>query len=197
LLLWLLGDLWLADPPDIVGVSRRFLPTDIGVARDEAGSAYKELYDRGLIERVDSNATEERLDRLSLRLVVRGLNDSKHAALYRDEDFGYPGARIAGKVTSGQGKFIRLPDTLSAMLGRWFKQDQQLGELRDFLQAQMGEEKMDVEQAEVKFRDDKPALLVLFRYPLDAELKPLERDLSEYAEQWFKQKLLSRQTIDE
>ncbi|HEY9871682.1 MAG TPA: hypothetical protein V6D08_21170 [Candidatus Obscuribacterales bacterium] len=190
LLLWLLGSLWLSDPPDVVGVSRRFLPTDIGVKREEASSAYKELYDKGLVERIDSTETDKRPDRLSLRLVVRGLNDSKHAAPYREEEFGYPGARIAGKVTSGQGKFIQLPKTLSAMLGRWFKEAQDLTDLRDFLQAQLGEDKVYVERAEVQYQEEAPILLVHFRYPLDADLEPLEKELSDYAEQWLKQRLV-------
>lgn len=189
-LLWMLGDLWLSDPPDVVGVSRRFLPTDIAVTREEATSAYKELYDRGLIERVAPTNTEERPDRLGLRLVVHGLNDSRHASPYQEEEFGYPGARIAGKPTLGQGKFVELPETFSAMLGRWFKEARELTELRDFVQARLGEDKVYVERAEVKFYKDLPRLIVYFRHPIDAESERLESELSALAEQWLKEKLV-------
>jgi hypothetical protein len=190
LLLWLLGRLWLADTPDVVSVSKRFLPTDIAIKPEEASGAYKELYKQALIERVDSARTDEPADRLFLRLVVRGLNDSRHAAEYRDEKFGYPGARVAGKSTAGQGTFIELPKALSATLGRWFKDAQELTELRDALQVRIGEERAYVERAEVKYRDELPVLAVHFRYPLDADLEPLQRELSDFAEQWLKERLI-------
>ncbi len=189
LMLWLMGSLWLSDPPDVVSVSKRFLPTDIGVTPQEAGAAYEELFQRGLIERVDRVGRDRRPDHLSLRLVVRGLNDSRHAPDYKEEQFGYPGARVAGKVTSGQGMFITLPETFSAMLDRWFKEERQLTELRDFLQSRMGDDSVYVESAEVKFLKQKTALFVSFRYPLDAELEPLEMELSGLAENWFKERV--------
>lgn len=191
MMLWLLGDLWISDPPDVVYVSRRFLPNDIGATAQETASAYKELYDRGWIERPDSEATDERPDRLSLRLIVQGLNDSRHAALYQEEEFGYPGARIAGQVTCWQRKFINLPDTLSAMLGRWFTEPQELVELKDYLQRQIGEDKIYLERAEIKYRDETPRLMVYFRYPLQAELEPLEKEVSDGVEQWLKERVIT------
>ena len=40
LLLWMMRGLWLSDPPDVVSVSRKFLPTDIGVSNEETAAAY-------------------------------------------------------------------------------------------------------------------------------------------------------------
>jgi len=189
LLLWLMGSLWLSEPPDVVRISRRFLPTDISVSRSQAASAYKELYERGLLERLVDEGTEN-TDRLSLRLVVRGLNDSRHPPDYEDVDFGYEGARIGGKVTCGQSKFIKLPETFSAMLKQWFDDEQQLASLRDALQEKMGDEKIYIERVEVGGMEEGLLLLVSFRYPMDKELKPLEMELAEYSEEWFRERLV-------
>ena len=189
IMLWLLGSLWVSDPADVVTISKRFLPTDIDITPEQASSGYRELYEKGFVERVEHNS-EQRPDRLSLRLVVEGLNDSRHAPEYKDETFGYPGARIGGKLTFGQGKLLQLPDIFTAMLNRWFKEDQELNELCNFLQRTIGEDRIYIERAEVKIRNEKPRLLLYFRYPLDAELEPLEVELSEHAEEWFKNRVV-------
>lgn len=189
IMLWLLSNLWLADPPDIVSISKRFLPTDIGITPEQANSGYKELYVSGLIERVDHGG-DDRPDHLSLRLVIEGRNDSRHAPEYREETFGFPGARIAGKVTSGQVKELQIPDVYSAVLAHWFKDDQALKELLLSLQASLGEDNVFIERAEVKSKDEKPCLLVHFRYPIDADLALLEKELSEEAQAWFKQRVV-------
>jgi hypothetical protein len=190
LLLWMLGSLWISMPPDIVRISKRFLPTDISVSPEQASAAYKELYERGLIERVDAAQTQERPDRLALRLVVQGVNDSRHAALYEEETFGYPGARIEGKQTCGTEAFIEMPEALSAMLSRWFKEEQELAQLRDSLQAKMGDDKVYVEKAEIKVRKEIPQLLVSFRYPLDDDVKDLITQMSTLAQEWLKERLV-------
>ncbi len=189
IMLWLLGSLWISDPADVVTISKRFLPTDIDITPEQASSGYKELYESGFVERIDS-VKDERPDRLSLRLVVEGLNDSRHAPEYKDETFGYPGARIGGKLTFGQGKMLQLPDIFTSMLDHWFKEDQELNDLCNSLQSKMGEDRIYIERAEVKFRKKEPRLLVYFRYPLDAELAPLETELSEHAEEWFKNRVV-------
>jgi DNA-binding transcriptional MocR family regulator len=171
-------------------MSKRFLPTDIGITREDASLAYRELHDRGLIERIEVADSDKRTDRLSVRLVVQGLNDSRHAGQFRAEEFGYPGARIAGQVTAGQEAFVELPKTLASTLGRWFKEPQALTELRDALQAQMGEDRVYIEGAEVKYRDEQPVLLICFRYPFDADLKPIEKELSELAPKWLMDRLV-------
>ena len=191
LLLWMLGGLWISDPPDVVSISKRFLPTDIGITAQQASDAYKLLYDQGIIERVNLSR-EERADRLSLKLIVRGLNDSKHALEHQELQFGFPGARINGKVTIGQGKLVELPKTMAAVLGRWFKEDQELTDLRDTLQAQVGDDRIYVESAELKYRDGQPSVLVHFRYPIDGESKPLEEELVALSERWLTEHLILR-----
>ncbi|MDZ4834219.1 MAG: hypothetical protein SGJ27_10620 [Candidatus Melainabacteria bacterium] len=104
MMLWMTGSLWLSDPPDMVAVSKRFLPTDLGVTPQQAQEAYRLLHEEGLIERVADD--DESTDRLRLRLVAQGLNDSKHAATCEEVVFGYPGARINGKVTMGDARVL-------------------------------------------------------------------------------------------
>ncbi len=188
-LLWLLSNLWLADPPDIVCISKRFLPTDVDISPEQAASGYKELYGRGFVERVDHGG-DDRPDHLSLRLVIEGRNDSRHAPEFREETFGFPGARIAGKVTSGQVKELQIPDVYSAILVHWFKNDQEMIELHDSLQASLGEDKVYIEHAEFTLEDEKPRLLIHFRYPIDADLHRLEMELTEHAEAWFKSRVV-------
>ena len=190
MLLWMMRGLWFSSPPDVVGVSRKFLPTDIGVSNEEAAEAYKELFDKGLIERVAPESDEINSDRLQLRLVVQGVNDSRHTLAFVAEKFGFPGARIAGKSTSGQTLLIELPRTLSSIVGRWLKEPKELGDLRGFLQSRVGADAAYVERAEICHRSAGPRLELQFRYPLDAERQPIERQLKEFAEAWLKEKLL-------
>jgi hypothetical protein len=193
LLLWMMSRLWISHPPDVVSVSKRFLPTDIGLTPEQTSTAYGELYQNGLIEKIRSASTGDVTDRLNLRLVVTGLNDSKHASEQEPETFGYPGARINGQVTSGQGTFVELPDIFSEMLARWFKESPELTELRDFLQTRIGDDKIYVEHLEPKERELGQALLVYFRYPLDADLPALESDITHLTKQWFQERLVQAQ----
>jgi len=75
------------------------------------------------------------------------------------------------------------------MLGRWFTEPQELIELKNCLQAQIGEDKIYVERAEIKYRGETPSLMVYFRSPLQAELEPLEEELSACVEQWLKDRV--------
>jgi hypothetical protein len=188
-MLWLLGNLWLSEPADVVGISKRFLPTDIGLSNEEAASAYKELFDTGWIERVDLDA-EQRPEYLCLRLVIQGVNDSRHASTFHEESFGYPGSRIAGKVTSGQGKPIDLSEAISESLVRWHKTDQELANLCNALQLDIGENRIYVERAELNLKRQKPELFVYFRYPIDADLKALEKEVDEFSQSWLKQQAI-------
>lgn len=195
LLLYLLGKLWLSDQPDQVVVSKKFLPTDIGVmTADEALGAYRTLYERGLIERVELRDSDEKGDRLSLRLVVEDVNESRHAVEYKNEKFGFPGARINGKVTTGQIKTVELSKTLSAVLGRWFKEPQELNDLRDQLQTKIGDQRIFIERTEVFLRQFKeetePALRVQFRFPIDADMHELEEQVEQFSTEWLKEKLI-------
>lgn len=190
LLLWMLSSLWLNDPPDVVTISRRFLPTDIGISREDANMAYKELYEQGLIERVEPKEPNQPNDRLSLRLVIQGVNDSRHAAPYQHEEFGYPGARIAGNLTLGQTTCIELPKTLAATSARWFREQQDLTQLRDALQSNMGEDRIYIETAVFDNANDQPVLVVNLRYPIDSDLESLEHEASVFAQQWLANRLV-------
>ena len=107
-----------------------------------------------------------------------------------EEKFGFLGSRIAGKSTSGQIIFIALPKTLAAVVKRWLKDPKELDELRDSLQSSVGAEFVYVEKAEVRHRDTEQRLEIQFRYPFDAELPPIEKQLQELSEAWLKNKLL-------
>ena len=100
IILWLLARLEYSDLADVSELSRRFLPADIGCQAEETEQAYRWLYEYGFIERVDAAATEKP-DRLALRLVVPGINDSKHRPEYRKEHFGFPGDFVGGQRTMG------------------------------------------------------------------------------------------------
>ena len=189
LILWLLRGLWISEPPDTVVISRRFLPTDIGFTPAETSEAYRFLYEQGVIERVETAETESS-DRLQLRLVMPGLNDSRHPAPYREETFGYPGARIAGEVTGGQTFYIHLSDGISARLGWWFRQEQELPDLRNALQDNIGENIIYIERIQVELRQGKPVLRAEFRYPLNIGHTVFEKLLDEAAEEWIKEHLI-------
>jgi hypothetical protein len=189
MLLWMLSGLWLSHPPDVIHISRRFLPTDIGISREETNEAYRLLHTRGIIERVDDPDTQAGGDRINLRLVVQGLNESRHPPEFKEENFGYPGARIAGKTTSGQTIFVHLSETMSTRFCRWFKEEKDLPELRDMLQAAMGEDKVYIESARIEFYSEKPRIVVKFRYPMDSDLEFLEAELSAHADTWMKENI--------
>lgn len=190
LLLWLMSHLWINDPPDIVTISRKFLPTDINITAKEACDSYRRLYELELIEVLEEPAEEAKLDRLSIRLIAQGVNDSRHPKEFQEVQFGFPGARVAGKSTVGKGFLVHLPEPLSATLGWWFKEKQELTELRDELQKSIGEDVCFLDKAELKMLDDKPRILVEFCYPIDAESKPLEKKLNDFAVEWVQSKLI-------
>ncbi len=194
LLLFLMGKLWLSDAPDIVCASKKFLPTDIGLTIEQAADAYRQLYESGFLERVDKPTDGRSDDRLYLRLVIVGVNDSRHPPQFEEEVFGFPGSRIDGKVTSGQMKFVPLDETAASILNRWFKTDQSLTELRDFLQAEIGASQIYVEKAEVNYGEQGPKLLVSYRYPLDAEYQVMDKIVSELSQRWLKRRLVSSQS---
>lgn len=118
LLLFLMGHLRYSPHADIVLVSTRFLPGDIGVSPAEAAAGYRVLYEREVIERVDA-LTVGSPDGLALRLVVESFNDRKHTAPHREETFGFPGARIDGKLTMGNVLNLPLSPFVQRSLRGW------------------------------------------------------------------------------
>ena len=57
-------------------------------------------------------------DVLALRIAIDGLNSSKHPSVYRDEVFGFEGARVNGESTFSNDIFVKIPDKLSRFLTR-------------------------------------------------------------------------------
>ncbi len=160
MLLWALSHLYLGHGPDVVSLSRRFLPTDIGVDPDAAAAAYRCLIDRGLIERVDDR---EDGDALHLRLVAEGINESKQPLPPGEVTFGFPGARVGGKPTLGNELRVVLPATYTKALSRWRFTEDDRKALGRALQEHLGAERAFVETVAVEDGKE-PAVLVRLRY---------------------------------
>jgi len=190
LLLWLMRGLWISDPPDVVSISKRFLPTDIGVSQEEAAQAYRLLHERGIIERVtDVSESLDKCDNIKLRLVVQGVNDSRHAPAFKEEEFGFPGARIRGQITSGQTVLLKVPESILERLQRWFKEERSLPELRNELQSAIGDDRIFVEDAKIRFLQDQPQVQIQFRFPLEDESDDLENEVVAQAKSWISKNL--------
>lgn len=194
LLLWLLHDLWLTTPPDVVAVSRRHLPTDIGVSNEEAATAYKELYDLRLIERVEPREPRERDDRLGIRLIVEGLNDRKHEVAYREETFGFAGARINGKTTCGNIMTLRLQPAWSAVMERWAHADGELAKLVTFLRVKLSEDRSYVEAVQIEEKRGDRRLRLDHRFPIDEDQIALEKDIESLVDAWFREWMVKGRT---
>ncbi len=189
LLLWLLKELWLSEYPDIVHISRNFLPTDINLSMDETQEAYRELYDREVVERVEGLAGKQS-DRLSLRLVVQGVNAGRHPTPYREEQFGFPGARIAGKPTIGNLVTISLTGTLSRAGRQWFGQERNLQGLKEDLTQQLGEDRVYINAVKIKILDDKQYVVIDLRHPMDEDDTALQEAMRLIVEAWLRKQLV-------
>jgi hypothetical protein len=187
-LLWLLKSLWTSYPPDVVSISRRFLPTDVGLTPDETSAAYKFLFENHFIERIDDESQDKRKDFLSLRLVVGGVNDSKHTAAYVKESFGYPGARINGEVTCGQTLLLGQKDVPSKF-GWCFREGQPVETLKTEIQNELGYSAIFVEDAAIKTIDDKPLIVLHARCPLSADWKVLSSRVKVIVIAWLQKQL--------
>jgi hypothetical protein len=188
LLCWLLYNLGLSPFADIAVVSKKFLPTDIGLTPDETLAGYRALYDLRLVERV-VGLPNLRDDALALRLVVGDLNASKHPAAYRDEVFSFPGARIGGEPTIGNELRLHLSDTLAASL-RWLGGDDDAVELRDALQAGVGADRVHVETVRVDTAKDVPVVRVRARYRLEEDDRAMTAALTTVAEAWVRERVV-------
>lgn len=188
LLAWLLHNLQMSPHADVAGVSRRFLPTDIGCSPEDTADAYRALYEMGLIERVDG-LPNMREDALALRLVVEGLNDSKHPAPYRPETFGFPGARVGGKPTIGNVLHVPLPDAARLVLPRAGTEGDPLAGLREHLQAAIGEDRVFIQEVQLGAREGKLALDAVVRYPAGEDDREVEEALARAAEAWVHERM--------
>ena len=152
ILSWLLFNLSLSFPPDIVVISKKFLPTDIRCTPEKTKEGFRLLYENGLIEKVDR--TDLREDDIALKLVVEGMNDSKHPNQYDDNEvFGHPGIRIGGKFSTGNVFVIRLNGKLNKALSWLSGESKKLDELKLFLQNEADKNKVYIENIEVQIKD--------------------------------------------
>jgi hypothetical protein len=125
-------------------------------------------------------------------LLVDGFNDQKHTTPYREETFGYPGARIDGKPTIGNVIDLALPPAVWRTLEGWESLDDAEREaLRRRLQEAVGENRAFIEEATVLRRDDEARVEVKLRYPLDESDRDIEGVLAPAAEAWFRQRIAS------
>lgn len=187
LLLFLMGHLRYSQHADVVVVSKRFLPGDVGVTAEEATLAYRALYERQFIERVEA-LTERAPDGLALRLIVDGFNDRKHTTAYREETFGFPGARIDGKPTIGNVLSLPLPPFVHRSLHGWpALTDDDRASLRRWLQEAIGAKRAFIEEAKVVQAEDAALIEVKLRLPLDESDRDVATILAPAAESWLRQ----------
>jgi hypothetical protein len=185
LLLWAMADLGFASRADVVGLSRRFLPTDVGATPEETLEAYRLLYDRGLVERVEDEDAGS--DRLLLRLVAEGVNDSKQPLPFKEEKFGFPGARINGQPTTGNVLRVPLDGPLGDALSRWRFTDEDRRSLESAIQRQLGHDRVYVEVVNV-MNEHAPALEVKLRYMWEDSDAELTASLRSAALQWARER---------
>jgi hypothetical protein len=198
ILSWLLFNLSFSSRPDIVVISKKFLPTDIGCTPEKTKEGFRLLYEKELIEKVDR--TNLREDDIALKLVVEGMNDSKHPNQYDDNEvFGHPGIRIGGKFSTGNVIVIKLDGKLNKALSWLYQESKKLDDLKLFLQNEIGRDKVYIEKIEVQIRDqdkeyykeqDKAHnsyLTVQVYYPIGSNDSFFESEIKTSAEKWVKQ----------
>lgn len=190
IVMWCCFHLASSKHADIVPVNKRFLPGDIQRSVDETKEGYRQLYELGLIERVDS--IEHSDDILPIRLVVAGVNDSKHPFPYKEELFGYEGARINGESTFGNSHFVELPPIYSRTL-KWnpLTQDSKALDLKCHLQGKIGPERIHVTEVKCEFisQENAPRMVVVYRVPIsqmDGE-RSLQAEIDRVTLTWLKE----------
>ncbi len=192
LMLWVLSRLWLSEHDDTAVVSRRFLPGDIGCSAEDTAAAYRMLSERRMLERVDG-LKGVGPDSLALRVIVEGLNESKHPAEFREETFGFPGQFIDGKPTIANILTVPLPEHLGAALARWFGRatDDETGALAKHLQAVLDAGRALVEKVELRGGTDTPFLSVRLRQLMGDSDEDLRRVLVHAAEAWLRTRVVT------
>jgi hypothetical protein len=185
LYLWALYHLNLAERPDVVRLSKRFLPTDIGLDPEQTATAYRWLVEHGFLERVDEAESTD--DGLYLKIVASGVNESKQPLAAEDISFGYPGARVGGKPTTGNVIRVELPSAYLATLRRWQFGEEDRKSLASALQAHLGADRAYVE--DVLLGDDDRTLRVRLRQPWDQDDDALTASLEAAALTWLQTRL--------
>ena len=124
------------------------------------------------------------------------MNESKHPTPYREEEFGYPGARIDGKQTIGTLLLLSPPATLGEAFGRWFSTASaaDLASLRDRMQTEVGESRAYVETVKCSEVGGNVRISVSVRYPLDDDEAPLQAALEATLAEWLRDRLVASAT---
>lgn len=189
LLSWALFHLHTSEYSDVVTLNKIFLPTDIGLTPEETSDGYHQLYTQGLIEKVELPGIID--EAIAIRLVVEGLNGSKHALPYQEEKFGRKGLRIQGKPTAGNIFGFVFDKHLTKYLEWLNRSEEKLGQFRDYLQEAIGDNIVYIEEVKVKIESDmtkNPTMLeIRLRYPFDADDHNIEGLLQTYSLKWLEE----------
>jgi hypothetical protein len=189
LLVFLMGHLGHSRHSDIVLVSRRFLPGDAGLSPEDTSAAYRALYEQGFVERVDA-LTEGQTDALALRLLVDDFNDRKHRTPFRQETFGFPGARVAGKPTLGNVFLLPVSPFVERAIAGWpALGDDERASLVRSLQEVAGKDRAYIEEAKIVSDDGAVSVEVKLRLPMEDSDDELRLLLAPAADAWLRRHL--------
>lgn len=188
LLSWLLRNLKYSSYADVTTVAKRFLPTDIGCSIEETATAYRTLYERGYLERVDG-VPGVGAESLALRVVAGDRNASRHPVSFREEVFGFAGARVAGQPTIGNQLTIHLGETLTKIVTRWQLTDEERADLRAALQTGIGEDRAYLEQVELDTGVARPTVVVSLRYPMDTSDARMTAEAERIIGEWIRKRV--------
>lgn len=189
ILAWAGYHLGLSQHADVVKISKRFLPGDIQRTPQDTSEGYRALYELRLIERIDGLSNNN--DVLALRIAIDGLNSSKHPSVYRDEVFGFEGARVNGESTFSNDIFVKIPDKLSRFLTRDASVIRnKLPELKLLLKNSISPERVfisDVEYLPAGESSKYPSLRISFRQPLSClSTTTVEEHITVTTNAWLK-----------
>ena len=171
---------------------------EVSEKSQEIKEGYRLLYEKGLIEKIDCANLRE--DDIALKLVVEGMNDSKHPKPYNENEmFGHPGIRIGGEFTTGNIFTITFDGKLKKALSWLSGESKKLDELKLFLQNEIDKNKVYIENIEVQIKDQEKEhdkekdktqiqyLTVQVYYPIDVSDSFIESEIKKLAEKWVKQ----------
>jgi hypothetical protein len=192
LLTFLLHRLWHSRFADAVAISQRFLPGDTGLEPEETAAAYRDLYDRGMLDPVEA---EDGKDQRVWRLVVEGINESKHRLPFSDASFGYPGARIDGQRTMGNIILVELTEAMTSAL-TWWGSAENLLEMSADLQQKLGENRVFIESVESKEFSGKRRVEVRLRYLPGEDETVLRGQVQIMVEAWLRERVGSPIRVD-
>jgi hypothetical protein len=190
LMAWALFHLYASEYADIVVLNKAFLPTDIGCTPKETGEGYRQLYRSGLIEKIEGLDIID--EAIALRLVVDGLNDSKHAIPFQEETFGRQGLRIRGEPTTGNIIHLTFHRHHNEKYLEWLAcSPKKIQQLHDYLQQAIGNDHAYIEDVGVIVGPDETnsgrTLEIVIRYPLSVDDRVIEYQLERIVEKWIKE----------